>query len=255
MMKKEKMMVGVVLVSVLLITISISFAYFSATFSNLGERDTSLTSAKMGSLKLNAEESTYTSGNQYPGDMAIQKFTIEPLGVGKGVYELDLAGVIDTSIFGNDVEVHLYKSVDNTEVTITEGELTQEGDNFSRVDTIVANGLTPIYSKALKNGNNVLYQENFEVIDDNGTLKVRENSTSPAYPKYTFYLVYNYKNNGDQNNQMGKTFTGTISGKVILTPSNLEAVTTDYTNLSSTNSCSESQCAIDELYDLLGGNE
>ena len=253
--KRDKTLVVVVLVSVLLISISISYAFFTATFQNLGDREASIVASKVGSLKLTADEMTYTSGNQYPGDMAIQKFTIEPLGVGKGVYELDLAGVIDTSIFGNDVEVHLYKSIDNTEVTITEGELTQEGDNFSRVDTIVANGLTPIYSKALKNGNNVLYQENFEVIDDNGTLKVRENSTSPAYPKYTFYLVYNYKNNGDQNNQMGKTFTGTISGKLILTPSNLEAVTTDYSSPSSlTNSCSESQCAIDELYDILGGN-
>ncbi|MBR1748224.1 MAG: hypothetical protein IJ743_00345, partial [Bacilli bacterium] len=43
----------------------------------------------------------------------------------------------------------------------------------------------------------------------------RENSTSIAYPKYTFYLVYNYKNNGNQNNQMGQTFNGTISGKLI----------------------------------------
>ena len=207
---------GVALLIALIALVSgISYAYFTATFQNLGVRETSITAAEMGSLKLTATEATYTSGNQYPGDMAIQKFTVEPVSKGKGVYELDLTGVIDESIFGSDVEIQLYKSIDNTEVTVTEGDLTQEGSNFSRVDTLVTNGLTPIYTKALKNGLNILYQEEFEVIEESGSLKVRENSTSTAYPKYTFYLVYNYKNNGNQNNQMGQTFNGTISGKLI----------------------------------------
>ena len=208
-------MIGVVLVSVFMITISISYAYFTATFQNLGVRETTITLAEMGSLKLTSTEATYTSGNQYPGDMAIQKFTVEPVSKGSGVYELDLTGVIDEIIFGTDVEIQLYKSLDNTEVTVTEGDLTQNETQFSRVDTLVTNGLTPIYTKALKNGLNILYQEEFEVIEESGSLKVRENSESTAYPKYTFYLVYNYKNNGNQNNQMGQTFNGTISGKLI----------------------------------------
>ena len=213
--KKEKTMIGVVLVSVFMITISISYAYFTATFSNLGDRETSITAATMGSLKLTATEATYTSGSQYPGDIAIQKFEVEPVTKGKGVYELDLTGVIDESIFGTDVEIQLYKSIDITEVTVTEGELTQEGSNFSRVDTLVTNGLTPVYTGSLKNGLNKLFQEEFEVVSESSTLKIRQNSESTAYPKYTFYLVYNYKNNGNQNNQMGQTFTGTISGKII----------------------------------------
>ena len=214
-MTKEKTMMGIVVASAILIAISISYAYFTATFQNLGERETTITAAEMGSLKLTATEATYTSGNQYPGDMAIQKFTVEPVSKGKGVYELDLTGVIDESIFGTDVEIQLYKSLDNTEVTITEGELTQNGTQFSRVDTLVTNGLTPIYNNALKNGLNILYQEEFEVIEESGTLKVREDSESTAYPKYTFYLVYNYKNNGNQNNQMGQAFNGTISARLI----------------------------------------
>ncbi|MBR1749180.1 MAG: hypothetical protein IJ743_05260 [Bacilli bacterium] len=213
--KKEKTMIGVVLVSVFMITISISYAYFTATFQNLGVRETTITASTMGSLKLTSTEATYTSGNQYPGDMAIQKFTVEPVSKGSGVYELDLTGVIDESIFGTDVEIQLYKSIDNTEVTITEGDLTQEGENYSRVDTLVTNGLNPIYTGTLKNGLNILYQEEFEVIEESGTLKVRENSESTSYPKYTFYLVYNYKNNGNQNIQMGSTFSGTVSGKMI----------------------------------------
>ena len=214
-MKNKKRLTIGFLVAFIALVAGVSYAYFTATFQNLGERETSITLAEMGSLKLTATEATYTSGNQYPGDMAIQKFTVEPVSKGKGVYELDLTGVIDESIFGSDIEIQLYKSIDNTEVTITEGELTQSGTQFSRVDTLVTNGLTPIYTKALKNGLNILFQEEFEVIEESGSLKVRQNSSSTSYPKYTFYLVYNYKNNGNQNNQMGQTFSGTISGKLI----------------------------------------
>ena len=211
---QKKLTIGLIVALITLVS-GISYAYFTASFQNLGERETTITAAEMGSLKLTATEATYTSGNQYPGDMAIQKFTVEPVSKGSGVYELDLTGVIDESIFGSDVEIQLYKSLDNTEVTITEGDLTQNGTQFSRVDTLVTNGLTPIYTKALKNGLNILYQEEFEVIEESGSLKVRENPTSTSYPKYTFYLVYNYKNNGNQNNQMGQTFNGTVSGKLV----------------------------------------
>ncbi|MBR1748189.1 MAG: hypothetical protein IJ743_00165 [Bacilli bacterium] len=210
---QKKLTIGLIVALITLVT-GISYAYFTATFQNLGVRETSITLAELGSLKLTASEATYTSGNQYPGDMAIQKFEVEPVTKGLGIYEIDLTGVIDESIFGNDVEIQLYKSIDNTEVTVTEGELTQDGSTFSRVDTLVTNGLTPIYTGSLKNGLNILYQEEFEVVNDNG-LKIRENSESTAYPKYTFYLVYNYKNNGNQNSQMGQTFSGTISGKLI----------------------------------------
>ena len=214
MKNKKKLTIGLLIALVALVS-GVSYAYFTATLQNLGVRETSITAAEMGSLKLTSTEATYTSGNQYPGDMAIQKFTVEPVSKGSGVYELDLTGVIDESIFKSDVEIQLYKSIDNTEVTITEGDLTQEGDNFSRVDTLVTNGLVPVYNKGLKNGLNILFQEEFEVIEESGVLKVRENSTSESYPKYIFYLVYNYKNNGNQNTQMGKTFNGTISGRLV----------------------------------------
>ena len=216
---QKKLTIGFIIALVALVS-GISYAYFTATFQNLGVRETTITLAEMGSLKLTASEANYTSGNQYPGDMAIQKFEVEPVTKGLGVYELDLTGVIDESIFGTDVEIQLYKSIDTTAVTITEGNLTKEGENFSRVDTLVTNGLTSIYTGTLKNGLNLLYQEDFEVIEESGTLKVRENSESTAYPKYTFYLVYNYKNNGNQNSQMGQTFNGTISGKLINKKSN-----------------------------------
>ena len=211
---QKKLTIGLFL-AIIALVIGVSYAYFTASFQNLGTRETSITLAELGSLKLTAEEASYSSGDQYPGDIAIQKFYVEPVTKGKGVYELDLTGVIDEAIFGTDVEVSLYKSIDTTEVTVSEGELTQEGSNFSRVDALVTNGLTPVYTGSLKNGLNILFQEEFEVISESSTLKIRQNSESTSYPKYTFYLVYNYKNNGNQNNQMGQTFSGTISGKII----------------------------------------
>ena len=214
MKKKEKIMIGIVLISVLMITISMSYAYFTATFNNVGNRDTSITAAQVGSIRLNAEAATYTSERQYPGEMTVQKFYIEPVGEGKGIYEIDLTGVINESLFGGDVEISLYKALTNEEVTVTKGELTQDGDHYYRVDSLNTNGLTPIYTGTLKNGINILCQEEFEVINQSG-LKIRENSSSSSVSKYTYYLVYNYKNNGEQSSQMGTTFSGTISAKLI----------------------------------------
>ena len=214
MRKKEKIMIGIVLISVFLITISISYAYFTATFNNVGNRETSITAAKAGSIRLNAEAATYISDDQFPGEMTVQKFYIEPVGEGKGIYEIDLTGVIDESIFGSDVEISLYKAMNNEEVVVTKGKLTQENAHYYQVDTLETNGLTPIYTGVLKNGENILYQEEFEVINESG-LKIRENSESTAYSKYTYYLVYHYKNNGEQSAQMGSTFKGTVSAKLI----------------------------------------
>ena len=208
----KKLFLGLI-VSVIAFVSGISYAYFAATIQNLGVRETSITLAELGSLKLTASEATYTSGGQYPGDMAIQKIVVEPVNKGVGIYEIDLNAVVPSE-FGSDVEIKLYKSLDNTEVTITEGDLTQSGTQYTRVDTLNANGLIPVYEGVLQNGENILYQEDFEVINQSG-LKVRENSSSTAYAKYTFYLVYIYKNNGRQNAQMGKTFSGTVSGKII----------------------------------------
>lgn len=214
MKKKEKIMIGIVLISVLMITISMSYAYFTATFNNVGNRDTSITAAQVGSIRLNAEAATYTSEEQFPGEMTVQKFYIEPVGEGKGIYEIDLTGVINESLFGSDVEISLYKAITNEEVIVTKGELTQDGDHYYRVDTLNTNGLTPIYTGTLKNGLNILYQEDFEVINQSG-LKIRESESSTAVSRYTYYLVYNYKNNGEQSAQMGTTFSGTISAKLI----------------------------------------
>ena len=138
----------------------------------------------------------------------IQTFTIEKNSAsGKGIYEIDLKGILDES-FGSDVEITLYKSTDvANNVTIKEGNSTISGDTtkqYYKEDSVVLNG-TPekVYgTKALQNkGQIILEQADF----DNTTLL-----------KTTYYLVYCYKNNGNQDTQQGKSFSGEISVRLIL---------------------------------------
>ena len=151
-----------------------------------------------------------TSGNLLPGECGIQTFTIEKnSATGKGVYEIDLKGIIDVA-FNEDVEIRLYKSTDttNNNVTIKEGESTISGDvtkEYYKEDSVVLNGAPEkVYgTKALQNKDKIiLEQADF----DNSTLE-----------KTTYYLVYCYKNaNYSQDLQQGKNFSGEISVKLIL---------------------------------------
>ena len=85
-MNNKKLGIGLFIALIALVS-GISYAYFTASFQNLGTRETSITLAELGSLKLTAEEASYSSGDQYPGDTAIQKFEVEPVTKGKGIYD------------------------------------------------------------------------------------------------------------------------------------------------------------------------
>ena len=144
-----------------------------------------------------------------PGEIGLQTFTIEKnSATGKGIYEIDLNGIVDEA-FNNDIEITLYKTTDTTKnnVSVTSGNTSMTGTgtlNIAKEDTLNITG-TPekIYGpKTFKTKNPIiLEQANF----DNSTLQ-----------KTTYYLVYHYKNNGNQNNQQGKSFSGEISVKLIL---------------------------------------
>ena len=76
--------------------------------------------------------------------------------------------------------------------------------NVAKEDTLNITG-TPekIYGpKTFKTKNPIILEQ-----------KDFDNST---FQKTTYYLVYHYKNNGNQNNQQGKSFSGEISVKLIL---------------------------------------
>ena len=207
--KKSIIIAVVILLLAIVVTVGASYAYFATANKTSGnDKDLNIVTEDLGNIKWEGTK-VYTSGDLLPGECGIQTFTIEKNSAsGKGIYEIDLKGILDES-FGTDVEITLYKSTNPTtnNVTIEEGSSTISGDTtkqYYKEDSVILNG-TPekVYgTKALKNKNPIiLEQKDF----DNSTLS-----------KTTYYLVYCYKNNGNQDVQQGKTFSGEISVKLIL---------------------------------------
>ena len=189
-----------------------SYAYFVTTSKTSGnDKDLNIVTENLGDIKWQGTK-VFESSGLLPGEMGIQTFTIEKNSTtGKGIYEIDLKGIID-SVFNDDVEISLYKSTNPTtdNVTITEGNSATDAgaDNkvhYYKEDTLTINGSPKkVYGpKALKNKNPIiLEQADF----DNSTLQ-----------KTTYYLVYHYKNaDTAQDAQQGKSFSGEISVKLIL---------------------------------------
>ena len=234
--KKTIIIAVVILLLVLVGVVGASYAYFATVNKTTGnEKNLNIVTEDLGSIKWEGTK-IYTSGDLLPGECGIQTFTIEKNSAsGKGIYEIDLKGILDES-FGTDVEITLYKSTNPTtnNVTIKEGSSTISGDTtkqYYKEDTVNING-TPekVYgTKALQNKEQIiLEQADF----DNNTLS-----------KTTYYLVYCYKNNGNQDKQQGKSFSGEISVRLILEKGSQEETgtnavqyvttlaTTDTTNL------------------------
>ena len=207
--KKTIIIAVVILLLVLVGAVGASYAYFATVNKTTGnDKNLNIVTEDLGNIKWEGTK-VYTSGDLLPGECGIQTFTIEKNSAsGKGIYEIDLKGILDES-FGSDVEITLYKSTDTTtnNVTIKEGNSTISGDTtkqYYKEDSVVLNGAPEkIYgTKALQNKDKIiLEQADF----DNSTLQ-----------KTTYYLVYCYKNNGNQDSQQGKSFSGEISVKLIL---------------------------------------
>ena len=213
-----------------------TYAYFAVTLNTAGnDKKLNIVTEDLGSIKWVGTK-VYTSDSLLPGEIGLQTFTIEKnSATGKGIYEIDLNGIVDEA-FNNDIEITLYKTTDTTKnnVSVTSGNTSMTGTgtlNVAKEDTLNITG-TPekIYGpKTFKTKNPIiLEQTDFD------------NST---FQKTTYYLVYHYKNNGNQNNQQGKTFSGEISVKLILEKGSQEETgtnaveyittlaTTDTTNL------------------------
>ena len=207
--KKTIIISVAILLLAIVATVGASYAYFATVNKTSGnEKNLNIVTENLGDIKWEGTK-VFTSGNLLPGECGIQTFTIEKnSATGKGVYEIDLKGIIDVA-FNEDVEITLYKSTDttNNNVTIKEGESTISGDvtkEYYKEDSVVLNGAPEkVYgTKALQNKDKIiLEQADF----DNSTLE-----------KTTYYLVYCYKNNGNQDSQQGKSFSGEISVKLIL---------------------------------------
>ena len=210
--KKSIIIAVVVLLLAVVATVGASYAYFATANKTKGnEKNLNIVTEDLGSIKWQGTK-VFESSGLLPGEMGIQTFTIEKNSTtGKGIYEIDLKGIID-SVFNDDVEISLYKSTNPTtdNVAITEGNSATDAgaDNkvhYYKEDTLKINGSPKkVYGpKALKNKNPIiLEQADF----DNSTLQ-----------KTTYYLVYHYKNaDTAQDAQQGKSFSGEISVKLIL---------------------------------------
>ncbi len=186
-----------------------TYAYFAVTLNTAGnDKKLNIVTEDLGSIKWVGTK-VYTSDSLLPGEIGLQTFTIEKnSATGKGIYEIDLNGIVDEA-FNNDIEITLYKTTDTTKnnVSVTSGNTSMTGTgtlNVAKEDTLNITGIPEkIYGpKTFKTKNPIiLEQKDF----DNSTLQ-----------KTTYYLVYHYKNNGNQNNQQGKSFSGEISVKLIL---------------------------------------
>ena len=210
--KKTIMIAVAVLLLAIVATVGASYAYFATTTKTSGnDKDLNIVTENLGDIKWEGTK-VFESSGLLPGEMGIQTFTIEKnSATGKGIYEIDLKGILDES-FGSDVEITLYKSTSPTtdNVAITEGSSATDAgaDNkvhYYKEDTLKINGSPKkLYGpKTLKNKNPIiLEQADF----DNSTLQ-----------KTTYYLVYHYKNaDTAQDAQQGKSFSGEISVKLIL---------------------------------------
>ena len=205
--KKRYLVFGIILLSVAVIGLSGTYAYFVASVGGTGNttnNQTSVTAVDLGSIYYDGV-TTFTGTNLYPGQKFVQEFKIGPNSTsGTGIYEIDLESVLP-SAFGNDITVKLYKTTDaiNNNVVRTEGTLVQSGNQFYKGDTITVNG-TPelVYDSTLSNSSQIiLEQADFDVT----TLE-----------ETTYYLVYEYANNGNQDAQQGLTFSGKVTVRLVL---------------------------------------
>ncbi len=200
----KKITILIILICTLVVGIGVSLAYFAVNNQNDGnEANLNVTTERLGSILWTGTK-VFTSYDLLPGQMGIQEFTIEKNSDnGIGIYEIDLAGVLPSE-FGTDIEISLYKTTDpiNNNVTVDVADPTLENETIYQEDSLNITGEPElVYQGTLTNNSQIiLEQADFDVT----TLE-----------KTTYYLVYHYKNNGNQDSQQGLSFSGTISVRII----------------------------------------
>lgn len=196
--------IGIIVGCLALVSLTTSYAYLTASITKENQNNTGLQSGGIGSISYNGQL-TFNETEVYPGMKAVQTFTIEKgTQEGPGTYEIDLASVLP-DVFGTDIEITLYKTTDEiaNNVVREEGELVQTSEGFTKEDQINITGSPEIVygPTALTNNSQiVLEQTDFE---------------TDTLAKTTYYLVYDYKNNENQNSQQGQTFSGTVTVRLI----------------------------------------
>lgn len=208
----------IVIASLLVLTISITFAYYSAVVQGTGNvnAEASANTAVIGEVEFNGEntfDTTNIGRDIYPGFIGVQIFTIEPYKDGTGIYEIDLQATVPSQ-FGSDIRLTIYKTSDTTNNNIEseDGTLTIVNNNYTKQDVLTMNGvLEKAYEGILTTtSEEVLEQVKFVIENDSFTTPT---VTPDGY--YTYYAVYEYLDNGDQNNQQGLNFSSKITVKYV----------------------------------------
>ena len=176
-MNKKRVILLIVILSILVVTLSITYAYYASGVS--GTTDVNATSttvtSQIGEVEFNGGN-TFDTANLdeiYPGFIGVQEFTISPYQDGSNVYEIDLQANVP-EVFLNDIKLTLYKS-SNTSVnnlSREEGSLTITNDQFVKQDTLSINGtLTKVYEDRLvSTSKTVLEQVEFTILNDAFTI-------------------------------------------------------------------------------------
>ena len=217
-MKDKRKRLTLLLGSILVITIGITYAYYSASVEGTGNTnaESSATTATLGEVEFNGDttfDTTNVGRDIYPGFIGVQTFTISPYSDGRGIYEINLEANVPEA-FGSDIKITLYKTSDatNNNIESEEGQLTITNNQYVKQDTLTITGaLDKVYEGALTDTDEEILEQVEFLISNN---KFTEPDTTPD-DYYTYYVVYEYLDNGNQNNQQGLDFDSKITVKYV----------------------------------------
>ena len=217
-MNNKKYSLSLLIISILVVTIGITYAYYSAVVHGTGNTnaEASTTTATLGEVEFNGEntfDTTNIGRDIYPGFIGVQSFTIAPYKDGHGIYEIDLEANVP-SAFGNDIKITLYKTSDvtNNNIDSVEGSLTITNNQYVKQDTLTITGtLEKVYEGTLSTTTEkILEQVEFNIASN---AFVTPDTTPDG--EYTYYAVYEYLDSGNQNNQQGLDFDAKITVKYV----------------------------------------
>ena len=217
-MSNVRKMLLVIILCLLVITIGISFAYYSASVHGTGNMNanSSALTATLGEVEFNGESTfdTATLDEIYPGFIGVQTFTISPYKDGRGKYEIELLASVREE-FGHDIRLTIYKTSEKASnyCERMERTLTVEDNKYAKNDYLnIIGAPIKVYEGALVNTHGtVLEQVDFNI---EGNAFVEPDTTPDGY--YTYYAVYEYLNNGNQNSQQGLDFNAKITVKYVM---------------------------------------
>ena len=218
-MDNKKQGLILLVISILVVTIGLTYAYYSVSVQGTGNANATASgrTATLGEVEFNGDttfDTTNIGRDIYPGFIGVQTFTIAPYKDGHGIYEIDLEANVPAA-FGSDIIITLYKTSDatNNNIESEEGSLTITNNQYVKQDTLTITGtLTKVYEGTLTDTDETMLEQVEFLIENN------EFTTPDTTPDdyYTYYVVYEYLDYGNQNNQQGLDFDSKITVKYVL---------------------------------------